>query len=84
MIRIDCDDVRVVQLAQGTNLSEQSEGCYLACERELTQTPEPVGYVLDQRLRIPDSNLLIFFFNIIVKQNYEAKRAGALSLLVIA
>ena len=58
MIRIDCDDVRVVQLAQGTNLSEQPEGCYLACDRELTS----VEYVLGQRLRIPDSNLLIFFF----------------------
>ena len=55
MMRIECDDVRFVQLAQGTNLSEQSEGCYLACERELT----PQGYVLDQRLRMPDSNLLI-------------------------
>ena len=56
MIRIDCDDVRVVQLAQGTNLSEQPEGCYLACDRELTS----VEYVLGQRLRMPDPNLLTF------------------------
>ena len=62
MIRIDRNDVRVVQLAQWAILPERSEGCYLACERELI----PEGYVLDQRLRMPDSNLLILT-NIIVK-----------------
>ena len=63
MIRIDRNDVRVVQLAQWTNLSERSEGCYLACDfGAATQTREHKWgmFLYGQRLRILDSNLLIY------------------------
>ena len=63
MIRIDRNDVRVVQLAQWTSLSERSEGCYLACDLgAATQTPEHKWgmFLYGQRLRMPDSNLLIY------------------------
>ena len=66
MIRIDRNDVRVVQLAQWTSLSERSEGCYLACDLgAATQTPEHKWgmFLYGQRLRIPDSNLLNLFYN---------------------
>ena len=63
MIRIDRNDVRVVQLAQWAILSERSEGCYLACDHgAATQTPEHKWgmFLYGQRLRMPDSNLLIY------------------------
>ena len=87
MIRIDRNDVRVVQLAQWADLSERSEGSYLACDHgAATQTPEHKWgmFLYGQRLRMPDSNLLnhlLIYFNNTVKLTW-LKWVGIFTFLI--